>query len=372
MSQSPVVSALLGSRSSAIELVVAAVLLALAIELIAAAITPSFPSTNVMLWAGVALAAASLAILVRRLLVTVNVQRSFEGFFCVHRKTNELLEVPGYQYSEELTGFFQALFAENEAPKKLWEADPLSKMFEVDPETGSTKKRIAAAGQLVVEATEYFVLENLSTHLTDFFNQPAFDQSLLTELAREDVPGIVFKNRFLDTFSRPMHERAAFVESTINDKSGRRVSASYGPGGLRYSKFDLVLPKGARVGRSTDYGIEIETPKFHLTLDVDFDGFNTTLPRGFGRLYMDGLSISDLQTYQIGIVTSIRFKPLALFTRSGWQYHMWLDSFLESLESEFAKEDFFRSIAWKQAITVGRVVQRTLAEAAVKAKASDA
>jgi len=103
---------------------------------------------------------------------------------------------------------------------------------------------------LIVEATEYYVLETLSTHLTDYFNQSELDSARLKEFSREDVADIVFKNRFLDTFSRPMRERAAFVrDSPKTSNHMDRVVAFYGSNGVRYSKFDLVLPIGARIER---------------------------------------------------------------------------------------------------------------------------
>ncbi|SEJ58301.1 hypothetical protein SAMN05216201_11190 [Pseudomonas linyingensis] len=320
-----------------------------------------------MLWVGIGLSVVSIVILVRRTAIAVNATRSFDGFFCVNQTTNLLVEVPGYDFSEDMNRSFGALFAENDAPKKLWDSDPLTKTFEYSEVTGTFARRTTAAGQLVIEATEYYLLEKLSTHLTDFFNKPDFNEDLLTEFSREDVPGIVFKNRFLDTFSRPMHERAAFVDSTMEDKSKVGVvSASSGPGGVQYSKFDLILPASAAVRRNSDHSIEIDTPKFRLKLEVEFIGVNTIVPRGFGRLYLDGLGVPDLQAYKVGINTQVEFKALALFTPSGWQYHMWLDSFLASLEEDFSRDEFFKRIDWPKAITISRVVERTIAEIAKK------
>lgn len=368
MSHPPVVASILKSRGAVLELVVAAVVLALGVNLLATAIAHLFGTSNqAMLWTSVALVVVSLALIARRTIVSRSVSRSFEAFLCYHKKENRLIEVPRYAFSENISNYLNGLFAENEAPKKLWDADPLSNTFKHDTKTGSFEKRATAAGQLIVEAVEYLLLEQLSTHLTDYFNHASLDTEKLQALTREDVPGVIFKNRFLDTFSRPMQERAAFVESAL--KRGTpigKICSSYGPGGVRYSDFDLVLPKNAKVQRVAPNSVEIDTSKFCVKLEVNFSGFNTNLPRGFERLYLDGMSLDDVGAYRVDIKAIVNFKPLALLSQSGWQYHSWLDSFLTSLEEDVAKEEFFKRIDWDRAITVARVVQRTLSSAATK------
>ncbi|MGM3217858.1 hypothetical protein ACSQ5K_24225 [Pseudomonas sp. PhalM4] len=108
--------------------------------------------------------------------------------------------------------FFVALFAENTAPKRLWESDSVENAFK-EIHAGGKRIRETEAGKLIVEATEYYILEELSTHLTDYFGQSELESKRLQELSREDIPDIVFNNRFLDTFSRPMRERAALSAS---------------------------------------------------------------------------------------------------------------------------------------------------------------
>lgn len=368
MSHPPVVASILKSRGAVLELVVAAVFLALGVNLLATTIADLFgTSKQAMLWTSLALVVASLALIARRTIASRYVSRSFEAFLCYHRKENRLIEVPRYAFSEHISGYFNGLFAENEAPKKLWDSDPLSNTFKHDTKTGSFEKRTTAAGQLIVEAVEYLLLEKLSTHLTDYFNHASLDKERLQELTREDVPGVIFKNRFLDTFSRPMQERAAFVEATLKrDTPIGKISSSYGPGGLRYVEFDLVLPANAKVQRVAPNSVEIDTSKFCVKLEVTFSGFNTNLPRGFERLYLDGMSLGDVQTYSVDIKAIVNFKPLALLSQTGWQYHSWLDSFLTSLEEAVSKEEFFQRIDWDRAMTVARVVQRTLSSAGKK------
>ena len=364
MQSQPLLAPFLKSRGTLIELVLAAVVLALGINLLATSITAYFQdATWSLALLGRSLSILSVTVITRRTFASNHIERELNGFVCFRRKTSELISIPRYEYGEEIERYLKALFSENDAPRKLWETDPVHKSFEIDPDTGEHKHRTTAAGQLLIEATEYFVLEKLSTHLTDYFNRSTVDSARLYELTREDVATIVFSNRFLDAFSRPMNERSAFVDDTLGkDSKNGTVIAAFGKGGVRYSRFDLVLPSGAKVIRSDKHSVSIDAPKFVLTMRVNFGAYGTNLPRGFEELYIGDFSFPDVATYKIGLTTSIQFKPFALLSRAGWEYHQWLDSFLEKLEQDFSRHAFLEHIQWSTAITAARVVERTLSK----------
>jgi len=368
MPHPPIISSLLKSRRSIVELIIAAVFLALGVNLLATIIANMFETgAACLLWISLALVLTSVALIAHRTFAATRVSSSLEGFFCYDPTTNELVRVPRYTYSEQLSGYFDGLFAENDAPRKLWATDPLSGALKHDKSTGTWEDRATAAGQLIIEATEYFVLERLSTHLGGYFNSAEVDKEQLRELTREDVLGLVFKNRFLDTFCRPMEERAAFVDITLTRTSSiGKLRLAVRPSGVRYAEFNLVLPAGAQVSRSSPTSIEIDTPRFSLTIKIGFDAYNTTLPRGFDSLYLEGRSPSNVSAYKVDVTTLVRFKPLSLLSQSGWQYHTWVDSFLSSLEDAFSADEFFRLIDWDRAMTVARVMERILADTPTK------
>lgn len=363
----PPLAAALTSRSAIVELALAAVVLALGVNLLASAASAYYVDQE---WSlallGASLALLSISMIARRTIAAGRIEQKLRGFVCFRRDTSELIDVPRYSYVIEVKAFLEALFAENDAPKKLWEADPVHGTIEADPANGTARMRTTAAGQLLVEATEYFLLEKLSTHLTDYFNRSEVDSSRLRELRREDIGAVVLSNRFLDTFSRPMRERAAFVDQTMSDDSlHERVVASF-VNGLRFSEFDLVLPVGANVMRNAPNSISISTPKFKLTLTTHFGGFGVSLPRGFEELYLGDLKFTDVSAYDISVESIIEFKPFALLTRAGWIYHQWIDSFLAKLERDFSKHAFFDRIQWECALTTARVVARTIAAKSAK------
>ena len=316
-------------------------------------------SNEGLLLLGLSMVLLAFALISRKFIEKRRVQRSFEGLFAQRKNDNVLVKIPRYDFSESLSSYLQSLFSENGAMKKLWDKEPLSGIFEYDKESQKLNLKNVASKALIEEATEYYLLVRLSTHLTDFFNQSPFDDALLKEFGREDVPSVLFKNRFLDTFSRPMIERPAFVDSAMSDTpSHGRIVASFGPNNARFASFDLVLPREAKVTRVSERRIEIDTPKFCLHLEVGFSGANTNLPRGFEKLYLEEEEQLSLNVYQIEVRIFVEFKALALLTRAGWEYYMWLDSFIASFEQKFAHDSFFEMIDWDRAMTVARVMQR--------------
>lgn len=368
MSKSAPLATLLKNRGALLQILVATVFLAVGVNLLSSAIEGSLSGSSALWKLSLLLLTISLIVIVKQTIPSRHVDRKMKGFLIIHSKTKELIKVPRYHYSEVLKSFFVALFAENTAPKRLWESDSVENAFK-EIHAGGKRIRETEAGKLIVEATEYYILEELSTHLTDYFGQSELESKRLQELSREDIPDIVFNNRFLDTFSRPMRERAAFVGEPNTPLNFQPIMFS-GPGGIRYSRFDLTLPLGANVQRLAPGSISIETPKFKLKIVIDFKGFSASIPFDFSNLYLDGLKRSDNRPYQIDLSTSVEFKYWSLLSRSGWEYHAWLDSFLAKLESKFVGDEFFKKINWETASTVARLVHQKMHSADITASES--
>ncbi len=344
---------LLKRRGALIEILLAAFLLALGVNLLASAIVSLVNLRDwLLLLMSCSIVFLAILLFARKIFDSRHIERSIEALFLYDKKSSLLIRIPRYRFSEAISDYIGSLFIENEAAKTLWERDPLDKQFDFDAKTQHVTHRDTESSSLIREAVEYFVLDRLSTHLTDFFNKPSYDKTLLRELCREDVPSILFKNRFLDTFSRPMSERAAFVDDVIEMKSSPgRIMAMSSPKG-RYEHFDLVLPSKARVNRIAEGEIEVCTPKFDLRIKVIYDGINSVLPSSFEEHYLGLSSHRDYTTYQVGVRFSVVFRTGALFTKSGWDYHIWLDSFLDALEQDFCVDRFLRRINWEHARTV--------------------
>lgn len=358
MSKPAPLNALLKNRSSLFQVLVATVLLAVGVNLLSTWIAEALQNKFPLWWPAIAFFLVAAFLIVRQSIPSRSVHREINGFVLFKRDDGELIKVPRYTYSADLKSYMTGLFAENSAPKLLWDSDPVHNSMEFDLEGRKGRFRTTESGRLIVEATEYYILETLSVHLTDFFNNSGFSNEKLQEFSRENIPDIIFRNRFLDTFSRPMRERAAFANDASKSKQHETVVASYGSNGVFYSKFDLILPSGAKVQRLSPSSIFIETSKFKLTISIDFKGISASLPKDFIELYLDGLSFLDARPYLVRINASVEFRPLALFSPSGWEYHAWLDSFLEKLSGRIDSEEFFKKIQWESALTVARLVRQ--------------
>lgn len=350
---------LLKGRGAFLELIAAALILALGVNILSTAAVSalSLPILS-QLAVSISLIFLSLLVMARRTIKGNRVAKAFLGAIVFAKEENELVRISRYKLSESISDYLSALFTENEAMKKVWSMDPLSNQLDIDHETKKAKRKTTESANLLRESIEYFALDRLSTHLTDYFNKPPFDRARLREFGREDVPSVLFKNRFLDTFSRPMTERPAFVDMALGKiPGGGQIIASFGPNRARYERFDLVLPKGSTVTRTSEGSVQVDTPKFLLSITAVFDGFAAVLPRRFEQLYLRREDLTSTSTYRVQVNFDVTFKTFSALTRSGWEYHMWLDSFLDSFESEFSLEEFLRRISWESSHTVFELME---------------
>lgn len=350
---------LLHHRGAFLELVIAALVLAFGVNLLASGIVSEFGlQARSQLLIAVLTIILAIALFARKVFAASTLEKRILGVVVYEKETNQLLRLPRYPLSESVSGYFSSLFAENSALLRHWNDEPLSKQFDFDTRLGTVKKRRPQSALLLQEAVEYFVLDKLSTHLTDYFNKREIKGGALIELGREDVPSVLFKNRFLEAFSRPMAERPAFVDhASRSERPEGEVVAAFGPGNVRFDRFDLVLPKKSVVSRESTGAVRIETPRLTLKIEAVFEGFNSLLPPSLVRFVLGRQDWDELSVFQLEIIVSAKFRTLGLFTRSGWEYHIWVDSFLKSLTKSASKKRFLRRISWQAAQSVSEVIE---------------
>jgi len=342
-----VVEKLTINRAILIEIVVVAFLLGVCASISGSIIFESLDDKPFWLYSCLAaLLVGSIIFLIKKFAVARHASLSVSGFIIYLKKKNNLKEVPRYQFSEEICRFLEGAFCENEALRRQWNKEPLSNMYR--REEGETSR---ASMKLIHEAVEYYALETLSTHLTDYFNQEQYDESELKEFSREDVPDILLKNRFMELFSAPMENRSDFSDDHDRDDQEGVVVMSMGPNGAFYSRFELVLPRDAVVTREGGH-IIIETSKFKLTLSINFEGSCYVTPRGFEKYYLGLDSFRDHAGLKVTFNAQVKFKMLSTIKKSNWDYHSWLDGYFETIEREMSGDDFFRQINWETVATM--------------------
>jgi len=349
------------SQSKLIQLLLVGISLAFGVNLIAS----SFVASSILgsLWIvliGVFICFVSTFFLTILLFKLVE-RRSYQAFFVYDQEQKEMVSVPRYRFSEKVCNYVSKAFTENAALKALWTKEPLQELYSLDLDRGVSIRKPMTSAQLVSEVVEYFALNHLSTHLTDYFNDEKFNEENLRTFNRSDIPEILLTNRFFELFSKPMEERPAFLNDKFSPPTKARACAAY-TGGAIYERFALVLPKESIVRRTDTNTIEIETKKFRMSIEVDFDGVLATTPDGFEQYYL-GFSKEDsferFTIYRVNINIQVSMKWGALFTWLGREYYRWVDSLMYSMEQDVSQDAFFKRIDWESAFTVLMCLERT-------------
>lgn len=362
-----VLSSLFLKRSNAIEFVVITFIIAFAISLIASSITlvSGFKPFG-GIYTGLGLLIIVLFYFAVKIYRNLSISKMFTGFIVRDEDANSLIQIDRYPFSQELVGYLEDAFVENSDIKAIWQREPLH-----DSIVGKLDNN--RSRQLLHEAVEYFVIEELSDHLSSYFNNDMYSKEYIQEIGRNEVPDILYENRFLHLFSKPREERAAFetknesknekkIESIVLDGKEYRVNKhevvyAYGVNGERFQKFDLVLPSKTVVKRIDKENIHIKTDRFTLKIRINVAAM-TELPEGFWEYYLNRKLIDEYSSvFGIEIEIGVRFKVKNFFLKNKWEYFQWIDSFLERLNGRFSKESFFKKLNWNSAYTLLKILE---------------
>ncbi len=352
-----IVDLILSSRSSLFELLMVAILLAIGVNMITNAIpiiAKLDPFKNLCI--GCAFIFAAIIYFAFKLFGKRTFNREYEAVIIYDSKANELVNIPRYEFTEEITHFFKGAFIENSALKIIWQKEPLSSIPEVLWKEENEDAKRPKSMDLIAEAVEYFVLSKLSVHLEDYFSEENFSKVYLKEFQRVDIPEVLLSNRFLELFSRPMQDRSYFIKY-VNDEEDD-IDGLWNEDGTFYEKLKIVLPKKARIIRLKPHAIQIATSRFNMYVEVGFDGCIFNLPCGFAKRYLRITNLEDEDyfarhfQFQINLAISIEFHFGALLFTAGWEYYRWVDSFIANLRSKLAFENFLSKINWETAHTI--------------------
>jgi hypothetical protein len=245
--------------------------------------------------------------------------------------------------------YIRAIRAENKAIKSLWQRARFGNFEE--PESDGSARAAKEGDKLVREAVEYFVLNKLSLHLSAYFSSDrnVADDSVV-KIQRRTIPQLLLDNRFLELFSKPMSQRAAFAHESDLENHENIVFAT-GEDGEIFDQFELILPPEATLSRTDENTLRIMTKRFTLKISPEFERTSTLFPRGFSEQYA-GMGFLDLHPYHVRLKLEISFRWWSILTRKGWDYYEWLDSFVEELEQSFSLDEFIDRIGWHTAQTV--------------------
>lgn len=366
----------LSKRTDLIKLILAAFILAVGSGLIANYLTDYFKTSPIVfLIIGGVFIVSVIIFFVYSIINEANKEIVIDGIVPINNKSNKVIPIFRYEFSEKLEDTMEAVFLENEALKQYWE-DDFKKKAEKDNEDNSRNKNTepvkkngigyfsivrveekedkkvkSKSNKILEEIVEYLIIEQLSRHLSTYFNNYSGQDEMIKKHTRNDFPEILLQNRIVNLLSTPFEDRAIFVKAgmTSNPPKGEIV-AIYGNDGSRFSKFDLYLPKGSIIKRPQDGILTVENNRIFIQIEIHYGNFSSTLPKGFEQNYL-GLEHRDLSVKKIDIRLNYKLKPIAFFYRSKWNYHNWVDSFEERLIEFFSFENFISTINWETNLT---------------------
>jgi hypothetical protein len=364
-------SGILTERSSLTNIIIGTIIASLGVNLVSESILQMFFfGAHIVLIIGIGASLASVWYFIRIMTAKRTQVRNYSGFFIVDHVEKKVIPVNRYPYSINLSRYLESACAESQdirmvLERSIYVPDTMIKIprENIDEEEIVRKERVAAKKimatpdrRLILEATEYFVLRMLSTHLTNYFNDEKFKEQNLTKLERKDIPQVLLENRFLNLFSKPMEERvAASFEDRYISKSTQGGS---GESNTDFRHFHLILPTKAKVSRTGENTCEITTEKFTLRVSILYLGADEFLPADFEKYYLrlqeyyQRSNPSMVKEKAIEIEVKVFFKNSIFFSTTGIQYYEWLDSYLDKLEEEFSRPYFFKKIGWDSVSTL--------------------
>jgi len=367
----------LSKRTELIKLLLAACILAMGTSLIANFISDYFKTkmTITLLLGGGLIILVTLYFIIS-IIYEAEKEIEIEGLIVIEKENKKVCPISRYEFSEKLSDIMDAVFLENEALKKYWEEDikdsPKKKAIKNDTrnEKQSEKKEksieyysiVRVIGEksnteksksdkILEEMIEYLIIEQLSLHLSGYFNNYNEQDNLIKEYTRNDFPQILLQNRIINLLSTPFEDRAIFVKAGFDKKPPEgEIVAIYGNDGSRFKRFDLVLPKGSIIKRANNGLLTVENNRIFLQIEINYSGFNANLPKGFEQNYI-GIEHKNLEVKKLDIKLKYKIKPLALFYSSKWNYHNWVDSFADRLIEYLSFDEFIENVNWNTSLT---------------------
>lgn len=344
---------ILSTRKKILEFIAGAILVGFGVEFITNSVFSHFECYHksiLFLIIGLILIFVGLIFFILKIFGVKNYKKDINGFLLINKKEKTAINIDSYDFSQKMSDYIKYAFNEDPGLKKIWTTTE----FQVEKRTDKYKEVL----KIINEAAEYYLLNSLSIHLLEFFNNEGYDLTQIKEYQRLDIPDVLLKNRFLELFSKPMEQRAAFLpdeEATNNDSiedDENIIVGSYSNGAM-FSRFDLNLPRNSKIKRNSDNSISIDTKRFTLRISSVTDGGNTYIPWEFCKLYLNLSNILDISMLDITFKVQITFHFGAFFRTAGWQYYEWIDSFISRLIKDFEKEYYLNEkIAWNKAYPI--------------------
>lgn len=306
-------------RASLVGVIVTVVVLALAVNLLSDAIADGVGVRSSGIVGAVVLLILGLYAVTR--LRTTSTHK-YEAFL-VGNSNGALQWIPRYEFAEAARHLVDIGMAASPAVTEAWRDE---------------------REQVLQEVTEFFVLNQLATHLDRYATEIDPRSTAFKPLAREDLAELGSSNRILQVLADPEK-----LPIEMGDVDGTLVSLVL-PGDTVIRRYALNLPLGSSVGRDADGVVTASTKSVQIRFSTEpMKAF--LAPLGFLEKYV-GCDPRQATMFSTGVKVNVRVRFRAILEGRGLRYSRWVDSFLVELEKRLDIHHFLRRIGWEQAHTV--------------------
>ncbi|MDR4490044.1 MAG: hypothetical protein R2685_03970 [Candidatus Nitrosocosmicus sp.] len=358
-----IINDILLKRNDLINLILITVFASLGVNLLASSAMIYIDSANFKslgIITGGAIIAGSIIYFTVFLLMSRSKVFQFNGLIVVNEHAKDVIPINQYDYSEHIERYIHSAINENSDIKSVWNKS-FDKVDVADfANQDLVNKKILSIlntpdRSLIVEATECYIIEKLSLHLSKYFtNNSNFKEKNLDKLLRNDLANLILENRFLSLFTNSPENREKF-EKSILAKDAVYASSN----GAEYMRLELLIPKNSKMTRLYENSFQIKTTEFSIVFTIDYFGTNTNLPTLFEKYYLEfSKNNKYLSSKSINLNVEISFTPRALITGFRSSYHHWLYSFIQELEEDFDIENFYNSLGWNNILPVFKFLDK--------------
>jgi len=306
---------------------------------------------------GLILCSLSIYYFIIKISVVKN-KKNIKGFIIIDNENNEIIPIENYDYVNTISRDLKSAIIEDNAIK--------IELENAGFESGSDKEKKQKGIKTINELTEYYILNTISTHLTNYFNNNKIEKEQLVEFSRNDIPLILLNNRFLELFSKPIDKRPIFnkhefksdrliiiKDSNKNLVSVKKVSQS---NIFRFQSFKIVLPEDSKITKDLDGSIVIENKRIILKFKTIFECTNTVLPIGFEKYFLDLHDIFRYDAFQVNIILEFKLKFGAVFLINRLDF--WINSLIDKIEKKISKEKYFNKIEWDKTFVILKSLEK--------------
>ena len=333
------------NRKTEIDNLIIAVLVATGVNLLVSGISmigEDKPSC-VFISAGLVSTILAIIVFITRHLLSMNKTVEILGFFLYDVDKKELLDIPQYFVSLVMCN---TMMSASDEIKKIWKERDFGQLQFIN---GRLEHEKTEAHRIITELIEYFVLEQLSISLIDFYNKKDEFSKKLKKLQRDDMPDVI-QNRFLYWLSQKPEKKSSIKDYI--EKDGCTLEEAFmryaedNTDTKPYSRFEIVLPKNTNIIREKD-NIWIKNSFFSMKLNCSFEGNSALIPTNFKKYYLNiDDTVKKIKDYQFKITVEVRFKFKSIVARKNIEYLSWIDSFLNNTYKWASSEHYFKTIEW--------------------------